>query len=156
MTSFTLSCGKPADADAIAEIERQCLCDCWSASQIRASLASAVTGCRMARAGKDTIVGYILWRAAAHEAEIHKIAVLATCRRRGLARRLIAACFEATLSHGVSTVHLEVRQSNFAARALYAATGFVECGCRPRYYADTGEDAILMRATRELDVPPGA
>ena len=39
---------------------------------------------------------------------------------------------------------LEVRVSNLAARSLYQKLGFVEVGVRPRYYEDTGEDAVLM------------
>jgi ribosomal protein S18 acetylase RimI-like enzyme len=38
-----------------------------------------------------------------------------------------------------------VRRGNSGARALYGALGFVEIGVRPKYYADTGEDAVLMR-----------
>ena len=40
---------------------------------------------------------------------------------------------------------LEVRESNAAARALYARSGFAEEGARPRYYAD-GETALLLGA----------
>ena len=42
------------------------------------------------------------------------------------------------------TVLLEVRRSNQAAFALYAAFGFVTSRIRPRYYADNQEDAIEM------------
>jgi ribosomal-protein-alanine N-acetyltransferase len=41
-------------------------------------------------------------------------------------------------------VSLEVRLSNHAAQALYRKFGFREVGTRPRYYADNGEDALLM------------
>jgi len=44
----------------------------------------------------------------------------------------------------VAGVHLEVRASNEAARALYARLGFVETGRRPRYYAAPEEDAVLL------------
>ena len=39
---------------------------------------------------------------------------------------------------------LEVRESNEPAKALYRRFGFEEEGVRPRYYAETGEDAIIM------------
>ena len=39
---------------------------------------------------------------------------------------------------------LEVRVSNAAARALYESCGFVPAGIRRAYYADNGEDAIIM------------
>ena len=39
---------------------------------------------------------------------------------------------------------LEVRPTNEAARALYRKMGFVQTGIRPHYYAEEGEDALLM------------
>ena len=44
---------------------------------------------------------------------------------------------------------LEVRPSNPAAIALYERFGFVRAGTRPRYYADTGEDALVMWRNEE-------
>ena len=43
-----------------------------------------------------------------------------------------------------STVLLEVRESNTAARQLYEKLGFVEIGGRPDYYRDPVEDALLL------------
>jgi ribosomal-protein-alanine N-acetyltransferase len=45
---------------------------------------------------------------------------------------------------------LEVRVSNRAAQGLYRSFGFREVGIRPKYYADNGEDALLM----DLELPP--
>jgi ribosomal-protein-alanine N-acetyltransferase len=39
---------------------------------------------------------------------------------------------------------LEVRRSNAAALALYRDLGYRQVGVRPNYYADEGEDAIVM------------
>jgi len=41
-------------------------------------------------------------------------------------------------------VLLEVREGNEGARRLYRLYGFREIGKRRGYYADTGEDAIIM------------
>ena len=41
-------------------------------------------------------------------------------------------------------VTLEVRKSNHAAQSLYRAHGFEAVGLRPRYYAEDGEDAVVM------------
>jgi ribosomal-protein-alanine N-acetyltransferase len=45
---------------------------------------------------------------------------------------------------GCRLATLEVRPSNAPARALYEAFGFEVVGRRRGYYADTGEDAILL------------
>jgi ribosomal-protein-alanine N-acetyltransferase len=47
-------------------------------------------------------------------------------------------------THLANMVTLEVRQSNRVAQALYRKYRFEEVGTRPRYYRDTGEDALLM------------
>ena len=46
---------------------------------------------------------------------------------------------------GAATVFLEVRESNGAARALYAALGFTELARRKAYYSNPREDAVVMR-----------
>ena len=38
----------------------------------------------------------------------------------------------------------EVRRSNEIAQNLYKSLGFVQLGVRKRYYADNGEDALIM------------
>jgi ribosomal-protein-alanine N-acetyltransferase len=39
---------------------------------------------------------------------------------------------------------LEVRRGNAPAIALYRSLGYREVGVRPRYYAEDGEDALVM------------
>jgi ribosomal-protein-alanine N-acetyltransferase len=50
---------------------------------------------------------------------------------------------------GLEAVTLEVRPANRPALALYRAFGFTTAGTRPGYYADTGEDALIL--TLQLD-----
>ena len=45
---------------------------------------------------------------------------------------------------GYSEVTLEVRASNVAAIGLYERHGLTVLGRRKGYYADTGEDALIM------------
>jgi ribosomal-protein-alanine N-acetyltransferase len=47
---------------------------------------------------------------------------------------------------------LEVRCSNEAAIGLYQRFGFAPAGVRVGYYADTGEDALIMWA-HDIDQP---
>ena len=47
---------------------------------------------------------------------------------------------------GATALTLEVRASNAAAQELYRRFGFAPAGVRKGYYADTGEDALVMWA----------
>jgi ribosomal-protein-alanine N-acetyltransferase len=51
---------------------------------------------------------------------------------------------------------LEVRTSNAPAIALYERLHFRSAGTRPRYYRDTGEDAMIMWRTTETISKSGA
>ncbi len=86
--------------------------------------------------------GFARWAVAADEAELLRIAVDPGDRRRGRGRALLRASERDLGEAGVRRLHLEVRVSNAAARALYEAEGWREAGLRPRYYRD-GEDAVL-------------
>lgn len=79
---------------------------------------------------------------AAKEAELLRIAVEASQRGRGLGRALLAACEGDLAARGLHDLHLEVRVSNAAARALYEDAGWRPSGLREGYYRD-GEDAVL-------------
>lgn len=78
----------------------------------------------------------------AGEAELLRVAVEPSRRGQGLARELLAACEAELAEAGIRDLHLEVRVSNAAARALYAGSGWRDAGLRKGYYRD-GEDAAL-------------
>ena len=94
--------------------------------------------------------GMILARVAADEAEILTLAVLPEQRRQSVGSALLGAAMARAGAFGAAAMFLEVAVTNHAARALYAANGFVEAGSRRRYYSD-GTDALILRST----LPPG-
>ena len=83
------------------------------------------------------VVGIIVTRIAADEAEILNLAVLPTLRRRGLARGLILTALAAARALNARRAFLEVRESNLGARAFYSRMGFIEFGRRRAYYQGT-------------------
>jgi ribosomal-protein-alanine N-acetyltransferase len=108
----------------------------WSAG----ALLDALAGCLVAVDG-DSVVGFLLCRALPDaESEILNLAVDPQRRRQGIAGRLLGEW----LSQAAGAVFLEVRESNAAARALYAEWGFVEQGLRPAYYHRPVEAAVVM------------
>ncbi|HWA93196.1 MAG TPA: ribosomal protein S18-alanine N-acetyltransferase [Terracidiphilus sp.] len=98
----------------------------------------------VAEAESGELAGFVVASMMLPEAELESIVVTKAFQRRGVGLELVRALCDALRSRAVSTVHLEVRASNRAALALYAAAGFTRSGMRPRYYADPVEDGILF------------
>ncbi|HEY6273728.1 MAG TPA: ribosomal protein S18-alanine N-acetyltransferase [Terriglobales bacterium] len=91
------------------------------------------------------VCGFIVGREVALEWEIENIAVSGNARRRGLGSRLLGEFLDRMRAGSSTSVFLEVRESNLAARKLYEKWGFVETGRRKSYYHDPSEDALLLR-----------
>lgn len=84
------------------------------------------------------VVGFlVLLPLAPDEAEVLNIAVSPDFQRRGIGRALLDQA-------AARTLHLEVRESNAAARAFYQSLGFKATGRRRAYYQHPSEDAILL------------
>ncbi len=90
----------------------------------------------------DRVAGFLVSRQTTPgEREILNVAVELSQRRRGVARRLIAA----ELERARGQWFLEVRESNIAALNLYKACGFQEAGRRNSYYHNPPEPGIVMK-----------
>lgn len=81
------------------------------------------------------------------EVQIMNVATVPSLRRRGYARALLRDVVDAAHGRARSLI-LEVRRGNEPAIRMYESLGFQGVGVRPRYYANDGEDALVMR--REL------
>ena len=92
------------------------------------------------------VLGYLVARQMADEGEILNVGVDPRQRRIGVGHGLVTAAMARLQSLGARQVYLEVRESNFAARALYRGFDFVEVSKRVKYYRRPVEDAILLRA----------
>ena len=109
------------------------------------ALLEGLGGCLAAQAG-DRLAGFLLYREITpSEWEILNLAVDPQLRRQGIASRLIEEFFR----WAEGETYLEVRESNHAARALYARWGFSEQGLRRGYYHRPVEDAVVMKVTRK-------
>jgi ribosomal-protein-alanine N-acetyltransferase len=129
-------------------IEQAAFSDPWSARDFRECVVSDVVFLVAAAPG---VVGYVVAQDAADEGEILNLAVAPARYRDGIGRALVEAALTALAERGAERVFLEVRESNAAARALYAALRFQEVGRRTRYYRRPVEDAIILRAAIPAD-----
>jgi [ribosomal protein S18]-alanine N-acetyltransferase len=135
----------PDDLDAVVAIERQSFTDPpWS----RASFTALVDSPRAffsVACGAGTVVGYVVAWVVGDEAEVANLAVALEWRGRGVGAVLLDAALTEARQGGAHVAHLEVRDSNKAARALYGSRGFTPVGRRRRYYQSPVEDAVLLR-----------
>lgn len=90
------------------------------------------------------IYGYVGLLMVPYESDILNITVRNENRRAGIGTELLTEIMARCPEHGVSVIHLEVRESGVPARNLYRKMGFREDGIRKRYYTEPVEDAVLM------------
>lgn len=130
-------------AEELYGIARRCFSAPWSRLVFADMLEDDGCGFFCARAC-GAAVGFCAVRAAADEGELLDIAVLPDYRRRGIGAALLDAGIEYLRGAGAGRIFLEVRESNSAARGLYASRGFSLCGRRRNYYSSPLEDAVVM------------
>jgi ribosomal-protein-alanine N-acetyltransferase len=92
------------------------------------------------------VIGFILSRIAAGEAEILSVAVTRSRRGRGLGRKLLDLHLRRLAGLAVRSVFLEVDEGNTPARRLYQRAGFRNVGRREGYYTERdGSPALVLR-----------
>jgi ribosomal-protein-alanine N-acetyltransferase len=100
--------------------------------------------CFVAEASDKQVVAMIVSWMIVDELHIATLATDGEHRREGIGSRLLVEALRDARALGAKRVFLEVRESNFAAKAMYQKFGFETTSRRPNYYRDNGEDAILM------------
>lgn len=90
------------------------------------------------------VIGYGGMWSVMDELHITNFAVLPAFRGRGYAHVLMKALIDYGTLHGFKYMTLEVRRGNAVAISLYEKHGFEGIGYRPKYYVDSGEDALVM------------
>jgi len=130
-----------ADLPQVVAIERRAFPTPWSLAMFVLEL-SKPSGVCLAADVENELVGYLVCSRYDTVWHVMNIAVDPDRRRRGIATALIQALLEKVGRD--APVTLEVRRSNTGAIALYGRFGFRSAGVRRRYYADNGEDAVIM------------
>ena len=118
----------------------------WSEREYDA-LFSPETPKRVALLADDggRLSGFLIARADFGEWEIENVVVDPERRRSGVGSALVQEVLHQAAAAKATSVLLEVRQSNAAARGLYEKLGFQQVGVRRGYYAQPVEDALLLK-----------
>jgi len=127
----------------------------WSAARIGWHIRDADSVVLTARCGSG-LAGFAIMRYADDTAHLYLLAVDPAHRRRGVARGLLTWLEDSALTAGTFTVGLELRAQNSAARAFYAALGYLETGEVAGYYQGVETAIRLQRDVRARDEAPGA
>lgn len=135
---------RPADIAAVLEIERACFAQPWSQGLFMDELGRPETRSWVVADSPWGLVGFGGLMQNITDGHILDLAVRPDARQRGIGRAMVSALVERAADRGVRRMTLEVRPSNDAARSLYEQAGFRPVGCRPGYYEDTDEDAVIM------------
>ena len=137
----------PEDADGVEQVEKACFSIPWSRQSFWEEASNENTLYLLALDGEN-IIGYAGTWLVAGEAQITNVAISPEYRGQGVATSLMTELVRRVRERGITAMTLEVRPSNAPALALYAKFGMKEVGRRKGYYADNGEDAIIMWNTK--------
>ncbi len=131
----------------LMQIEREAFGeDAWTQEMFRQGMQQPLAHYIVAKR-QDMLVGYMGFLHVIDEVELLTIAVSSSARRMGIGKCLLLELLSYVKWHNVNRVLLEVRQSNFAAIALYESLAFHPIGIRKGYYHNPQEDALIYEWT---------
>ena len=130
------------DLADILSIEKKVFKHPWSKEQLSWELNSQPVAENYVMIARGNMVGYLFSHVVDDDVQILNIAINIPFQHKGYGEQLLSYFLDQFNTD--SSIHLEVRKSNFPAINLYLKFGFHETGTRKGYYAD-GEDAIIMQ-----------
>jgi ribosomal-protein-alanine N-acetyltransferase len=128
----------------VCEIENLSFATPWSREAFESEISeNSLARYTVARMDGKVVAYGGMW-IVLDEGHITNIAVHPDYRGRKIGEKLVLAMLQTAKNCKVLNITLEVRASNNTARNLYKKLGFIDSGTRKGYYADTGEDAVIM------------
>ncbi len=141
----------PADSYEIAVMSR-CLIEIglrgwtWHPARVARAIHARDTTVLVAESARHRIA-FAIMEFSDVSAHLSLLAVKPTHQRCGIGRRMMAWLEEAALTAGITTISLELRTNNFAARCFYKILGFSEAKYIPGYYRGV---ETALRMTRDI------
>jgi ribosomal-protein-alanine N-acetyltransferase len=138
----------PGDIERMAELDAVCFSAPWTKRDFEREIYENSLARYIVCETGDNFAGYAgLW-VIIDEGHITNMAVRPDFRGFGIGAALLAALMDwAKKEERLEKFTLEARVSNKIAIHMYEKAGFVSCGRRKGYYADTAEtkeDALIM------------
>lgn len=130
-----------SDLHYAAELDRRAFEDGWSEKMFSAELEKDFAYYFAAEDGGGLLGFAGVW-CVYETADVARIAVEPSARRRGIGEALMRALIEKAGEKGCCRMMLEVDETNSAARSMYRKLGFTEIDLRKNYYGE--HSAVIM------------
>jgi ribosomal-protein-alanine N-acetyltransferase len=144
MAEITIESMRNVHLPAVLEIEREAFTSPWTEEIFRQEVEdNVISGSYVALEG-GRLVGYFVVWFLRQDVHLLNIAVVRSCRRRGIGRQMLRYLIDLAKRAHKEVITLEVRESNEGAIELYRSFGFTPVGLHREYYQDDKENALLM------------
>ena len=148
--------GVPADAYEIAVMSRYLIEVglrgwSWPPDRVAKAIRARDTNVLVADV-KQHLVGFAIMEFGETAGHLSLFAVKPSHQRCGIGKQMIGWLEEAALVAGITTINLELRVNNFAARTFYRVLGYAEGAYIPGYYRGI-ETAVKMSRDIRRAVP---
>lgn len=130
----------PDDLDTLLELDAACFATPWGAKAWRGEFEASAIVLLAGSPARGFACAVVIQACC----ELRRIGVDPAARGTGIGRSLLLDVIARAHQAGCDQVQLEVARGNVAACSLYRAHGFSSVGCRPGYYRDPPDDALLM------------
>lgn len=133
------------DFERLFEIEQQAHLVPWSKGTLLNNQGDKYLNLKVVE--QNQIVAFAISYIVLDEATLFNIAVAPDFQGKGIGKRLLSELILQLQQRELTTLWLEVRESNHSARALYDSLGFNEVTIRKNYYPTPNggkENAVVM------------
>lgn len=134
----------PGDVVEVAKIEQFYLSP-WSSSSLYKELSRPNSTQLVTCTDNDLPHGWLCASIVGSEAELLKITISSTRRRKGIGTLLLSHLEQDLKALAVDSIFLEVRSQNDAALEFYLKFGFFQVGLRRKYYSLPDDDAAILK-----------
>jgi len=131
------------DVEAIRLIDAQVYPKPWSAKMVHAQICGP-NRLHLVAEIDGMVVGHAGILFLDDVGHVSTVAVDPSMQRRRIGFELMLALLRSAFDNNCSAVTLEVRSGNTAAMSMYRQFGMAPTGVRRGYYADTGDDALIL------------
>jgi ribosomal-protein-alanine N-acetyltransferase len=132
------------DLDQVHAIEVDTFPTPWSKSSFLYQILRRKFNLYIVAKKDNEVLGYAGMDQRIKEGHITTIAVKNRFKRKNIGTILLVYLIKEAIKRGLTSLYLEVRESNKIAQEFYRKFNFSTIGRRIGYYSDTSEDALIM------------